>query len=202
VADRLPAERMALFHDNAARIYRLAVPAAGGGQRIARRLTVTRRFAMAVPLRFCPIWETLSARGPTATRKTANPRQREASFRHRARARFLAADRDMRRLAHGSSWTGLLTALAGETLVILDREAAVPGTDFESTRPAWTGPLPLSIWSAVGARRRDFRLGVVILMLPPAGPTPAPPADLLTTVDIDRRGPLRAEYRGHAAHHR
>ena len=65
---------------------------------------------------------------------------------------------------------GLLTALAGETLVILDRETAVYQELASSPRdPLRIGPLPLSIWSAVGAGTAISASGVVILMLRPFG---------------------------------
>ena len=70
----------------------------------------------------------------------------------------------MRRLAHGLIVAGLLTALAGETLVILDRETAVYQELTSSPRdPLRLGPLPLSIWSAVGAGAAISASGVVIL---------------------------------------
>ena len=76
----------------------------------------------------------------------------------------------MRRLAHGLIVAGLLTALAGETLVILDRETAIYQELASSPRdPLRLGPLPLSIWSAVGAGAAISASGVVILMLRPLG---------------------------------
>jgi hypothetical protein len=74
----------------------------------------------------------------------------------------------MRRLAHGLIVAGLLTALTGETLVILDRETAVDQELASSPRdPLRLGPFPLSIWSAVGAGTAISASGVVILMLRP-----------------------------------
>lgn len=76
----------------------------------------------------------------------------------------------MRRLAHGLIVAGLLTALAGETLVILDRETAVYQEPTSSPRdPLRLGPLSLSIWSAIGAGAAISASGVVILMLRPLG---------------------------------
>jgi hypothetical protein len=110
----------------------------------------------------------LSERRPPAARKTANQRQREASFRHGARARFLQHNRRMRRLAQALIVTGLLIALAGETLVILDREAAVHHELASGPRGRLgLAPFPLSIWPAVGIGTAISALGVVILMLRP-----------------------------------
>jgi hypothetical protein len=76
----------------------------------------------------------------------------------------------MRRLAQGLIVAGLLIALAGETLVILDREAAVQQELASSPRDTLRlGPLPLSIWSAVGTGTAISALGVVILVLRPLG---------------------------------
>jgi len=76
----------------------------------------------------------------------------------------------MRRLAQSLIVAGLLTALAGETLVILDREAAVYYELASSPRDTLRlAPLPLSIWSAVGIGTAICALGVIILVLRPLG---------------------------------
>ena len=76
----------------------------------------------------------------------------------------------MRRLAHGLIVAGLLTALAGETLVILDRETAVyQELGSSPSIPLRLGPIHLSIWSAVAAGTAICASGVVILMLRPLG---------------------------------
>ena len=72
----------------------------------------------------------------------------------------------MRRLAHALIVAGLLTALAGEILVILDREAAIvhqlvsgPGDSLIEV------PRSLSLWSAVGIGTAISGAGVVLLVL-------------------------------------
>ena len=116
------------------------------------------------------MWETLSASVATTPSKTANQRQREASFRHGARARFLQHHYGMRRLAQGLIVAGLLIALAGENLVILDHEAGVQHELASGSRDTLgLAPFPLSIWPAVGTGTAICALGVVILVLRPLG---------------------------------
>jgi hypothetical protein len=74
----------------------------------------------------------------------------------------------MRRLAQALIVTGLLIALAGETLVILDREAAVQHERASGPRDRLgLAPFPLSIWPAIGTGTAICALGIAILLLRP-----------------------------------
>jgi len=74
----------------------------------------------------------------------------------------------MHRLAQALIVVGLLIALAGETLVILEHEAAVHQELVSGSRDGLRlAPLPLPIWSAVGTGTAICALGVVILVLRP-----------------------------------
>jgi hypothetical protein len=67
----------------------------------------------------------------------------------------------MRRLAHALIVIGLLTALSGEVLAVLDHEAGVHGGLLVGA-----GRLPsvsVSIWSALGAGAVISGLGVALL---------------------------------------
>jgi hypothetical protein len=74
----------------------------------------------------------------------------------------------MRRLAQSLVVAGLMIALAGEVMVILDREAGVyqemASTPSEMLRLA---PAPQSMWSAVGTGIAISALGVGCLLLRP-----------------------------------
>ena len=75
----------------------------------------------------------------------------------------------MRRLGHGLIVAGLLAALIGEVVTLVDREAdvyqeEVAGAVRDSLKlaPSW-----LSLWSAMGAGGVISGVGVVLLLLRP-----------------------------------
>jgi len=75
----------------------------------------------------------------------------------------------MRRLGQGLIIAGLLAALIGEVVAVVDREAVFyqEEVDGGSRAPVRLAPSWLSLWSAMGAGGAISGVGVVILLLRP-----------------------------------
>jgi hypothetical protein len=69
----------------------------------------------------------------------------------------------MRKLAHGLIVAGLLTALSGEVLAVLDHQAGLPGELILGSGRLVT--VSVSIWSALGAGAVISGVGVGLLLL-------------------------------------